>query len=181
MTTLAPNADRIVTFHVPDFPTIASIITMIADRLGCSVRDSAMPRVFCKPDLITVPGVRANGCDWLFQALSRLESVAALPPGWDGEGGPPPSPQIVASAESLLHYLQQDDVPLPFICPIAGGALQMEWSFARREVELEFLDQQTIAFLRVDNTTTETSMESGEYRVSDINRSRELLDWLLGA
>jgi hypothetical protein len=81
----------------------------------------------------------------------------------------------------MLRYLQRDDLPLPFICPIAGGTLQIEWSFAGRGVELEFLDQQTIAFLRVDNTTTERSIESGEYPVSDINRSRELLDWLVGA
>lgn len=156
MTTLAPSRDRIVTFEVPGFPEIGQILTMIL-------------------------GVRANGRDWLVRALNRLESVAALPPGWDGEGGPPPNAQIVASAGSLLRYLQRGDVPLPFICPIAGGTLQMEWSFAGRGVELEFLDQQTIAFLRVDNTTTERSIESGEYPVSDINRSRELLDWLVGA
>jgi hypothetical protein len=84
----------------------------------------------------------------------------------------------VASAAILLYYLQQDDLPLPFICPIAGGALQMEWSLAGREVELELLDQQTVAFLRVENATTGRTFESGEYHISDINRSRELLDWL---
>jgi len=119
--------------------------------------------------------------DWLLQALNRLDLVAGLPSGWDGEGGPPPNPEIVVSAARLLQNLQRDDVPLPFICPIAGGSLQIEWSSAGRHVELELVDQQTVAFLRAENPTTEETIECGKYPISDVKRSRELLDWLASA
>jgi hypothetical protein len=178
MTTLAPNTDRIVTLDVPAFPRIADIVTMIADKLRRSVQTAASPEVVT---LITVPGVRANGRDWLIQALNRLESAAALPSGWDGEGAPPPDPQIVTSAARVLQYLQRDDVPVPFICPIAGGGIQIEWSSPERHIELELVDHQTVAFLQAENTTTGETIESGEYPVSDVRRSRELLDWLASA
>lgn len=176
MTALAPGTDWIVTSDVPSFPRLADIVTMIAERVR-----TAPKSVVLRGDLITVPGVRANGRDWLLQALNRLDSVAGLPSGWDGEGGPPLNPEIVASAATLLQYLQRDDVPLPFICPIAGGSLQMEWSSEGKQVELELVDQQTMAFLRVANPTTGEAIECGEYPVSDVNRSRALLDWLAGA
>jgi len=181
MTTLAPSTDWTVTSNVPGFPRIARIVTMIADRLQRNVPN---PPISVAPpirDLITMPGVRANGRDWLIQALNRLGSVAALPSGWDGEGGPPPNPQIVESAAWLLHYLQRDDVPLPFICPIAGGGLQIEWSSAGRQVELELVDRQTIAFLRVENPQAARPFEHGAYPISDVSRSRKLLDWLASA
>jgi hypothetical protein len=87
----------------------------------------------------------------------------------------------VESAARLLQYLQRDDVPLPFICPIAGGGLQIEWSSAGRHVELEFTDRQTLVFLRVENPTAASPFEHGEYPISDVNRSRKLLDWLASA
>jgi len=180
MTTFAAETDSIVTSPVSSFPKTAHIMTMIAHRLRHSVRPPEIPRLL-RRDVITMPGVRANGCDWLFQALNRLRLVAALPSGWDGEGGPPPNPETVASAARLLRDLQRNELPLPFICPIAGGGLQIEWSCAEREVELELVDQQTMAFLRVENATTGKTVESGEYPISDINKSRELLDWLASA
>jgi len=178
MTTLAPSTDRIVTFDVPDFPGIDRIITVVVGKLRRSGRAEGQTKETGARDLTTMPGVRANGRDWLMQALDRLQSVASLPPGWDGEGSPPPTAQIVESAVGFLQYLQRDDVPLPFICPISGGGLQLEWSTDGKEIEIEFLNQQTIAFMRVDNGRT---TDSGEYPVTDINKSRKLLDWLAGA
>ena len=72
-------------------------------------------------------------------------------------------------------------MPLPFVCPIAGGGLQIEWSFGGKEVELELVDECTIGFLRAEAAPSGRIIESGEYPISDINKSRELLDWLAEA
>lgn len=181
MTTMAPSPDRIVTFRVPDFPDLARIVTFITGRRGRSVERPAIPEPIAVTDLTTVPGVRADGHDWLVQSLRRLDSVAGLSPDWDGEGSLPPDAQIVASAANLLQYLQRDDVPVPFICPIAGGSIQLEWSLRGREVEMELLDERTVAFLRAEETSAGPQLESGEYSITDINKSRELLDWIAAA
>ena len=123
----------------------------------------------------------SNGCNRLKQALDRLESVASLAHGWDSEGGPPPNSQLVGAAANLLQYLQRDDLPLAFVCPIAGGGLQLEWSSGGKEVELELIDERTIGFLRAEAAPSGRIIESGEYPISDINKSRELLDWLAEA
>jgi hypothetical protein len=146
-----------------------------------SARSKSPPEVVGPRDITTVPGVRADCRDWLRQALDRLYSVASLPYGWDSEGGPPPNSQLVTAAADLLRDLQRDDLPLPSVCPIAGGGLQLEWSFGGKEVELELVDECTIGFLRAEAAPSERIIESGEYPISDINKSRELLDWLAEA
>jgi len=178
MTTLAAS---IATVGSPRFPAIIGrIITMIEDTLGRDAGSESLPDVVSARDLITVPGV-TDGRDWLRQALGRLEIVASLPRGWDSEGGPPPNAQLVTAAADLLRDLQGDDLPLPFVCPIAGGGLQLEWSSGGKEVELELVDERTIGFLRAEAAPSGRIIESGEYPISDINKSRELLDWLAEA
>jgi len=203
MTTLAPDTtpdtNGIATLGSPRVAAIIGrIITMIADTLGRDAASERLPEAVPARDLITVPGViadghdwlkqtitvpgvRADGCDWLRQALNRLETVAILPRGWDSEGGPPPNSQLVRAAADILRDLQRDDLPLPFVCPIAGGGLQLEWSSGGKEVELELVDERTIGFLRAEAAPSGRIIESGEYPISDINKSRELLDWLAEA
>lgn len=182
MTTLAPETNGIATLGSPRFTAIVDlIITMIEDTLGRDAGSESLPDVVSARDLITVPGVKADGRDWLRQALGRLEIVASLPRGWDSEGGRPPNAQLVTAAADLLRDLEGDDLPLPFVCPIAGGGLQLEWSFGGKEVELELVDERTIGFLRAEAAPSGRIIESGEYPISDINKSRELLDWLAEA
>jgi len=38
-----------------------------------------------------------------------------------------------------------------------------------------------VAFLRAENPTTGETIECNEYPISDVKRSRELLDWLASA
>lgn len=182
MTTLAPNANEIATLRGPSvWGLLARIITMREEQPECVARSKSPSKVVGPRDITTVPGVRADGCDWLRQALGRLETVASLPRGWDSEGGPPPNSQLVRAAADILRDLQRDDLPLPFVCPIAGGGLQLEWSSGGKEVELELVDERTIGFLRAEAAPSGRIIESGEYPISDINKSRELLDWLAEA
>jgi hypothetical protein len=182
MTTLAPNTDGIATLGGSWLPAILGpTITMIGEKLRAAVGSQNPRPVVRARDITTVPGVRADRRDWLRQALDRLDSVASLPYGWDSEGGPPPNSQFVEATANLLQYLQRDDLPLPFVCPIAGGGLQLEWSSGGKEVELELVDECTIGFLRTEAAPSGRIIESGEYPISDINKSRELLDWLAEA
>lgn len=128
----------------------------------------------------TTPEVAAEGNEWIEGVLPRLNRVAALPDNWDAEGSPRPHPLVVASAKQLLARLQDSRlgaVPVPFVCPVAGGGVQFEWSSSKKHLEIEFLDVFTIAFLKEELTPEGELTESGQYPLAGTESTRQLLDW----
>lgn len=132
----------------------------------------------------TTPEVSAEGDEWIKGVLPRLNHVAALKDNWDEEGSPGPDPRVIDAANQLLTRLQDSllgAVPIPFVCPIAGGGIQFEWSRSQKHLEIELLDATTIAFLKEELTPKGEVMESGEYPIEDAEITRQLLDWFTGA
>jgi hypothetical protein len=128
----------------------------------------------------TVSEVRADGTDWIANTLPRLEHVAHLPGNWDGRGSPGTDQRIVEAAVSLLTSLRHYGVcgvPVPFLCPIAGGSLQFEWTSGGKHIEIEFVDDKSIVFLKEERTPQGASMESDEIPLSRIGKIMQLLDW----
>ncbi len=66
-------------------------------------------------------------------------------------------------------------LPTPFVCPIEGGGLQIEWDLGKRHVELEFEDADTVVALWQDGDDMHTS----EFPASHVERVVGLLKWLL--
>ena len=130
--------------------------------------------------ITTTPEVSGEGNEWIEGVLPRLNRVGELPDNWDAEGSPRPDPAVIASAKRLLERLQDSRlgaVPVPFVCPIAGGGIQFEWTSSKKHLEIEFLDTSTIAFLKEDLTPQGELTECGEYRLADAQSTRQLLDW----
>ena len=110
--------------------------------------------------------------------IPELREVSALPANWDGDGSPAPSPAIVSAADALLNHLLDFDAP--FVVPVSGGGLQLEWSVGGKHLELAFIDSETVIFLTETPPTpySWSVMHTGHYSTGDHVKTQELLDWL---
>lgn len=118
------------------------------------------------------------GPEWFASALDDISRVASLRRDWDGEGSPAPSPAAVGIAVRLLQSLIHYSLPFPFVSPLRGGGLQVEWQQAERELEVEFWDAPELEYLKV---LEDGSMEEGRCPSSDFQALRQLVKWLTGA
>jgi len=136
-------------------------------------------------DIATMFGADVYACLSEFQG--KLRELATLKTGWDDEASPPPNPDTLSAAESLMRQLLLErlggqepldcyaDIPLPFPSPIPGGGLQLEWRSDRRYLELEFVDSDTVAFLQSENGW----FKPGRVRAENTAEIRRLLDWFM--
>lgn len=164
-------------------------------RWGAALGRLQQPEILNIPRAITEATVTvfaAEVASWLDQVNQRLTEVELLPDGWDDEGGPAPSQEIVGAAYTMLSHLQigthgpprdtgsiglwdHIDMPVPDVCPISGGTIQLEWRSPKRYLEITFLDERTVIILR---------REDGEYHVkrhsvTDVEAIRKRLDWFV--
>ena len=127
-----------------------------------------------------IPDFKADGDDWIRSTLPRLQEISDLPDNWDSEGSPRTDPNIVAAATNLLGRLEASGlgaIPAAFVCPISGGGFQFEWTSKQKHLELEFFDNTTIVFLRRERAEHETTTVTGEYPVTNLERTHQHLDW----
>ena len=120
--------------------------------------------------------------NWTVNTLAQLQKIAGLPNNWDGYGSIPPEPLLIDMAELLLARLENiipTSTPVPFVCPISGGGFQFEWSSVSKHLELTFYDDTTIIFLQEDTQNQTSTTKSGEVRIEDVNKIRQLLDWFV--
>jgi hypothetical protein len=122
--------------------------------------------------------------DWVMSAAARLNDLAGLGDGWDGMDGPAPSEVAVTSAREVLVRLGDTvpaAVPAPFVCPVSGGGLQIEWTAGHRHLEVEFLSDGQIAYLTEDTLRAGVSMLSGDLEPHQVPELRRMLRWLVSA
>ncbi|MFA5864493.1 MAG: hypothetical protein WC975_07370 [Phycisphaerae bacterium] len=130
----------------------------------------------------TTEEVDLDDNDWITKTLPRLEKIAHLPENWDGLGSQGTDSSIVQSIIFMLSQLQNSfdvDIIVPYVCPIAGGGIQLEWTLGNKHVELEFIDKDTIAFLTEEMLDSEEKMRSGEISLRNMNEIRTILNWLM--
>jgi hypothetical protein len=89
--------------------------------------------------------------------LERVAELAKLPPDWDADGSPPPSPVAVAEACRLLVavYEAADRSALanvlPFhVAPVPGGGILLEWRGTAEDVEVDVDAHGALGYLTVD-------------------------------
>jgi hypothetical protein len=126
---------------------------------------------------------RANrpSAGWVAEALRGIDSVVALPEDWDGQGSPGGNLSIARAAAGLVRIVAERmtrTLPAPFVCPIPGGALQIEWSNNGKRLEIEFLDEQTVVYLKEQETEHGLRTETDEILLRDTEKILELLEWL---
>jgi len=111
----------------------------------------------------------------IVKAKSSLKSLMKLKDNWDSYNSPPVLIELINNANEALESLEKIDVPVPYVAPISGGGLQLEWHFNNKGLEVEFVEKDIIGFLKVFE---DESMEEGEINIKEINKIKELFDWL---
>ena len=85
---------------------------------------------------------------------SQLEDLKALKDGWyDGKGIAPPISRLDWLA-GMFNDCYADNLPLPYVYPVAEGGVRLEWSLGPNDVSLEVdLSQFTGEWHSLDLTT----------------------------
>ena len=112
--------------------------------------------------------------------LSTLEAIRALgrlPAGWDGQGGPPPSEDVVQIAIGIVCSLRTDEVPSPEAGPESDGGLQLDWWLGDRELEMHIRPSGALEYLLVD---AGQPVKEGSIAVTNAQAIQSLIDWLQG-
>ncbi len=107
--------------------------------------------------------------------MCDVAQLASLPNDWDGEGSPPPLPRVLATARSLLTRLRYEQIPSPFVAPLSGGGLQLEWQYEGRELEIVLWEPTGFEYLKV---FSDESMEEGRHTARDFSALDGLIEWL---
>ena len=73
---------------------------------------------------------------WTRAVGERVRYLRSLRRGWDGYSSPPIQADILSFALSILDSSMQPQTSAPFIAPISGGGLQIEWHEGGLDIEL---------------------------------------------
>lgn len=83
----------------------------------------------------------------LVAAVTRLQELQQLRPGWDSYGGSPISAVAIENSLTILIAALAKGAPVPAIVPTSTGGVQLEWHNSRCDLELEISDRLATAFL----------------------------------
>ena len=86
---------------------------------------------------------------WQQDAYGRLVHLMSLNRGWDGSESPAVRPEIATFAWSALASVMVPSTPVPFIAPVSGGGLQLEWHSGGLDIEL-YIPQPSRAELYIE-------------------------------
>ena len=123
----------------------------------------------------TIADNAAEDNEWIERTLPFLQRIADLPHDWDSLGSPKPCNRVITAAMHLLKRLQNSRlgaIPVPFVSPIAGGGIQLEWDSSQKHLEIEVLNSMNVVFLMEEHGET----ECGEFALAEVERVRRLLD-----
>lgn len=106
---------------------------------------------------------------WDRDVRARLIHLMSLSKGWDGSDSPPVRPEVATFAWAALSSMMRPTTAIPFIAPVAGGGLQIEWHIRGLDIEL-YISQPSRAELYIE-------YQDGRDRVEqDLNSDFEALN-----
>ena len=111
----------------------------------------------------------------LLAPLKTITELAQLQENWDGYGSPPLHPSAIAGAINVLTISDIEQPPMPYVGPVTGGGVQIEWYTPTRELELEILPDGSLQYVAVDEAGQTTD---GELPASADEQVLELVRWL---
>jgi hypothetical protein len=88
---------------------------------------------------------------------ARIEELKAMTNGWLDGRGIVPDPAGLDWLASIIESRYSEDLPLPYLYPVAEGGVRLEWSVTPQEVSLEI----------------DFSQKSGEWHVLNLDTDAE--------
>lgn len=136
------------------------------------VSDTTMDSVYTVRAACDVVGERPI---WLDKVVDDLNELAKLGEDWDSYGSERIPKVLIDEAKKFVTSLEFEEIGAPFVVPISGGGIQLEWHKGTHELEIEFIDVNRIAYLKV---VEDAPVEEGTFVADDTHMSRALVRWL---
>lgn len=76
---------------------------------------------------------------WFETARNALNTIAALPSGWNSYSSREIHPDAVASAVQILLEIMGEDTALPTFVPVPNGGILLEWHTQTADLEIEVM------------------------------------------
>jgi hypothetical protein len=74
---------------------------------------------------------------WLLNIIPQLESLIALPSGWDGPYSQPTDHDALSKLLDILNRLNlKADTQIPQLVPLSSGGVQAEWHYNGKVIEV---------------------------------------------
>jgi hypothetical protein len=117
--------------------------------------------------------------DALNALAARLDQIAALRPNWDGYGAPPIDPSVLRAVRGWGRRMPGWALtPAPAVVPLSSGAVQLEWHYGSRILELEFETPDHIHYLRWEPGAGVEDEDT--FPAQDRMKAEELIGWASG-
>src|SRR5258708_21753069 len=92
---------------------------------------------------------------WVLSCVGKISELSKLPQNWDGYGSNPISKDALKMALRFLAESPIDLMPEPSVSPVPGGGLGFHWRVESRDLELEFLPDGTVEYLKTSRAEGE--------------------------
>jgi hypothetical protein len=119
--------------------------------------------------------------EWQARAIKAALDLVSIPETWERSGQVRPTPGAIERALEMIRLagnLDLDDLREPFVLPLAGGGVQLEWEQADRRVEIELWNDGTLGYLQLEGGE---QIPEGEGDLWPISQVKGLLGWLQAA
>lgn len=121
--------------------------------------------------------------------IHRLISFLDLPENWNGHGSIAPSAKTCSQAVTLIFMWTLiakqlgEELPLPFVAPCGDGSIQIEWSYGRKELEIEISHDSPylLNWLAVLKTDTGYEEKSSAVLSTALGEQEVLIRWLVAS
>lgn len=110
-----------------------------ADGLVGWSTNTTTPSAALLTDTASIPRQSAHACQWRPSVFQQLRLMAAMQPGWDGEGGLAPRIEILNSAAGLVDEILRHapTIAEPYLRPTPDGGILLAWQSAAGGADLE--------------------------------------------
>jgi hypothetical protein len=112
---------------------------------------------------------------WLIKARDDIAQLKSLPNNWDSYGSPSIPTRLFENAKNFLCNLEFENISPPRVVPVSGGGLQFEWKYGNRELEVEFVEDIFVGYLKV---ISDQPVGEGQFSIRDYDSGRLLIKWL---
>lgn len=116
--------------------------------------------------------------NWEVPLVKRILELERYAPNWDGYGSPPVEHETVSRAIHLIRQVASlgiEDLPAPFVGPVAGGGVILEWLAGSRQLSIAIFPEGKVEYLKWE---TGEQFEEDELGPRPLGRLHELVGWL---